>query len=122
LSAAVTADPALTEALPGDSGTALCGVSNGFGAVSLIDHHPGQCRWIVSDVWPVMYCGAPVVNSSSWCEQHSRRVFNARLQSQGASLFRLSKIFRPHRRDYAAPLHWKLLSLTSERLGLPKVE
>jgi hypothetical protein len=66
LSAAVTSDAAL--------------VPNGFGAVSLFDRHPGQCRWIISDVWPVMYCGAPVVDSSSWCEQHSRRVFNPRLQ------------------------------------------
>jgi hypothetical protein len=49
---------------------------NGFSAVSLFDHHPDQCRWIVSDVWPVIYCGAPVMGSSSWCEQHSRRVFN----------------------------------------------
>jgi hypothetical protein len=27
---------------------------DGFRAVSLLDHHLGQCRWIVSDVWPVM--------------------------------------------------------------------
>jgi hypothetical protein len=53
---------------------------NGFGTVALLDHHPGQCRWIVSDVWPVIYCGAPVVDSSSWCEQHSMRVFNPRPQ------------------------------------------
>jgi hypothetical protein len=69
LSAAVTADLALT-ASPGFPGE----------HVSLLDHHPGQCRWIISDVWPVMYCGAPVVESSSWCEQHSRRVFNSRPQ------------------------------------------
>jgi hypothetical protein len=72
LSAAVVEDPVL---LP-----------DVFSAVTLFDHHPGQCRWIVSDVWPVMYCGAPVVNSSSWCEQHSKRVFNPRLQGQGANL------------------------------------
>jgi hypothetical protein len=54
--------------------------TNGLGTVALLDHHPGQCRWIVSDVWPVIYCGAPVVDSSSWCEQHSRRVFNPRPQ------------------------------------------
>jgi hypothetical protein len=59
----------------------------GFGTVALIDHHPGQCRWIVSDTWPVLYCGAPVVDSSSWCEQHSRRVFN--LRPQGLGVFRL---------------------------------
>jgi hypothetical protein len=35
-------------------------------------------RWIISDVWPVMYCGAPVVDSSSWCERH----FQARLHAQ----------------------------------------
>jgi hypothetical protein len=52
--------------------------AHGFSAVSLLDHHPGQCRWIVSEAWPVMYCGAPVVDSSSWCEQHSRLVFNPR--------------------------------------------
>jgi hypothetical protein len=66
LSAAVTADPAP--------------VLDGFSTVSLFDHHPGQCRWIVSDVWPVVYCGAPVVDSPSWCEQHSRQVFNPRPQ------------------------------------------
>jgi hypothetical protein len=53
---------------------------NDFGTVALLDHRPGQCRWIVSDVWPVIYCGAAVVDSSSWCEQHSRRVFNPRPQ------------------------------------------
>jgi hypothetical protein len=63
-------------------------VLNGFAAVSLLDHHSGQCRWIISGVWPVMYCGAPVVDSSSWCEQHSRRVFNHRPQGLGAR-FRL---------------------------------
>jgi hypothetical protein len=79
LSAAVTADPAPagtgSPGFPGDSGTALRAVPDGFSAVSLFDRHPGQCRWIISDVWPVIYCGAPVVDSSSWCEQHSRRVF-----------------------------------------------
>jgi hypothetical protein len=100
LSAAATADPVLT-ALPGlpavpDEAAAGFPIPHGgpFSAVPLLDHHPGQCRWIVSDVWPVMYCGTPVVDSSSWCEQHSRRVFNARLQSHGARLYRLSKIFR----------------------------
>jgi hypothetical protein len=68
LSAAVISDPALRT------------VPNGFSAVSLFDHQSGQCRWIVSDVWPVMYCGAPVMDSSSWCGQHSRRVFNSRPQ------------------------------------------
>jgi hypothetical protein len=87
LSVAVTTEPVLT-ALPGFQQAEV------LQGVALLDHHLGQCRWIVSDVWPVRYCGAPVVNSSSWCEQHSRRVFNARLQSQGASLFPLSKIFR----------------------------
>jgi hypothetical protein len=70
LSAAVTADPAP--------------VPNGFGAASLFDHHPGQCRWIISDVWPAVYCGAPVVDSSSWCDQHSRRVFNPDGQRRAA--------------------------------------
>jgi hypothetical protein len=69
---------------PGDSTTAPASgkdqEAHGFSAVSLLDHHSGQCRWIVSDVWPVMYCGAPVVDSSSWCEQHSKRVFNPRPQ------------------------------------------
>jgi hypothetical protein len=66
LSAAVTAD--------------LAPLPNGFSAVSLLDHHPGQCRWIISDAWPVLYCGAPVVDSSSWCGQHSSRVFNPERQ------------------------------------------
>jgi hypothetical protein len=73
LSAAVTEDPAP--------------MPSGFGAVTLLDHHSGQCRWM-SEVWPVMYCGAPVVDSSSWCEQHSKRVFNVRSQALGAR-FRL---------------------------------
>jgi hypothetical protein len=83
LSAAVTEDPlparaALSGWQPGlrDSGAALRAVPDDFSAVALLDHRPGQCRWIISDgVWPVMYCGAPVVDSSSWCEQHFRRVF-----------------------------------------------
>jgi hypothetical protein len=70
LSAAVTADPA-------PAGTAFQAVPVGFSAVPLLDHRPGQCRWIISDVWPAVYCGAPVVDSSSWCSQHSRRVFTA---------------------------------------------
>jgi hypothetical protein len=69
---------------PGQNGAA----GPGFSSVSLLDHHRGQCRWIVSDVWPVMYCGAPVVDSSSWCELHSTRVFNPRSQALGAK-FRL---------------------------------
>jgi hypothetical protein len=73
LSAAVTAD---STPGPGQNGAA----GPGFSSVSLLDHHLGQCRWIISDVWPVMYCGAPVVDSSSWCEQHSTRVFNLRPQ------------------------------------------
>jgi hypothetical protein len=56
LSAAVTADPApAATALPGfpeDSGTTFRAMGQWFGAVPLLDHHPGQCRWIVSDVWP----------------------------------------------------------------------
>jgi hypothetical protein len=51
-----------------------------FSAITLLDLKCGQCRWIVSDVWPVMYCGAPVLDASSWCEQHSKRVFNSRPQ------------------------------------------
>jgi hypothetical protein len=62
LSAAVTAESAPA--------------ANGFGAVALLDHRPGQCRWIVSDTWPVLYCGEPVVDCLSWCEQHFGRVFN----------------------------------------------
>jgi hypothetical protein len=72
LSAAVTADPAGT-ALPDWPGGAFP-VPDDF-SVPLLDHHSGQCRWIISAVWPVVYCGAPVVDSSSWCEQHARRVF-----------------------------------------------
>jgi hypothetical protein len=66
----------------------------GFSSVTLLDHHPGQCRWIISDVWPVMYCGAPVVDSSSWCEQHSRRVFNPWPEGLGASPYRIFRRFR----------------------------
>jgi hypothetical protein len=80
LSAAVTED--------------LVPVPNGFSAVSLLDHHLGQCRWIISDVWPVMYCGAPVVDCSSWCEQHSRRVFNLRPQGLAAGSYRIFGRFR----------------------------
>jgi hypothetical protein len=65
LSAAVTealAPPSVAElwapALGAISGNSRQGVP-------LLDHHPGQCRWIISDVWPVLYCGAPVVGSSS---------------------------------------------------------
>jgi hypothetical protein len=99
LSAAVTTDPVLT-ALPGfpeedavltgsarssgtdltNSDTTLQAMPDRNNTVSLFDHHLGQSRWIVSDVWPVMYCGAPVVDCSSWCEQHSTRVFNPRPQ------------------------------------------
>ena len=84
LSAAVTSWNSLTGLLgedavltgfPGDSDSSFAH-AHALGGVSLLDHHAGQCRWIVSDVWPVMYCGAPVLDSSSWCEQHSRRVFN----------------------------------------------
>jgi hypothetical protein len=69
LSAAVTAD---STPVPGRNGTA----GPEFSTVSLLDHHPGQCRWIVCDVWPIMYCGAPVAKSSSWCVEHSSS-FNA---------------------------------------------
>ena len=88
LSAAATADPVLTAlpGSPGDSDTTL--QTAPVSAVPLLDHHLGQCRWIVSDVWPVMYCGAPVVDCSSWCELHSTRVFNPRSQALGAK-FRL---------------------------------
>jgi hypothetical protein len=64
-----------------------------FSSVSLLDHHPGQCRWIVSDVWPVMYCGAPVVDDSSWCEQHFTRVFNLQPHGLGTSPHRIR--YRP---------------------------
>jgi hypothetical protein len=52
-------------------------------AVSLLEHHAGQCRWLVSDVWPALYCGAPVVNKSSWCQHHFGRVFTGRTASVG---------------------------------------
>jgi hypothetical protein len=65
--------------------------AHGFSAVSLLDHHLGQCRWIISDVWPVMYCGAPVVDSSSWCEEHSRRVFDGERQRRAATASRTSQ-------------------------------
>jgi hypothetical protein len=81
LSAAATAD---TPTAPDQNDVP----GHGLSSVSLLDHHRGQCRWIVSDVWPVMYCGAPVVDSSSWCELHSTRVFNPRSQALGAE-FRL---------------------------------
>ncbi len=48
--------------------------AHGCSPVPLLDHHSGQCCWIISDVWPVVCCGASVVDSSSWCRQHSRRV------------------------------------------------
>ena len=73
LSAAVTGWDSLT-GLPGEDAVLKGQEAHGFSAVSLFD--PGQCRWMISDVWPVIYCGAPVVDSSSWCEQHSKRVFN----------------------------------------------
>jgi hypothetical protein len=93
LSAAVSADSLLAgPVLPGFSGGGQ--EAHGCSLVPLLDHHSGQCRWIVSDVWPVMYCGAPVVDSSSWCEQHSRRVFNPRPQGLGVSPYRLSRKFR----------------------------
>jgi hypothetical protein len=97
LSAAVTADPVLT-ALPGfpeddaifaappDDTKSNPGTTSR--TVSLFDHRPGQCRWIVSDVWPAIYCGAPVVDSSSWCGQHSRRVFKPQ-DITGPKRFRL---------------------------------
>jgi hypothetical protein len=62
MSAAVTADAA--------------SVPNGFGTVSLLDHHPGQCRWLISDVRPVVYFGGPVADSSS----RVRAAFEARLR------------------------------------------
>jgi hypothetical protein len=87
LSAAVTAESTPGPAVQGQE-------THGWGGVSLFDHHPSQCRWIVSDVWPVMYCGAPVVDCSSWCGYHSRRVFSLRPHGLGASPYRISKRFR----------------------------
>lgn len=65
-------------------------VTNGMApcpAVPLLEHHAGQCRWIVSGVWPALYCGAPTVNKSSWCLYHSRLVFTDRTAPAGG--FRL---------------------------------
>jgi hypothetical protein len=86
LSAAVTADPAPAKtALPGfaeDAGATFRAMANGFGVVRLLDHHPGQCRWIVSDVWPVVYRGAPAGDGSSWCG----KAFRTRLHSRPQAL------------------------------------
>jgi hypothetical protein len=72
------------ESTPPPGRTGLTGLHS-FGTVALIDHHPGQCRWIVSDVWPVMYCGAPVVDSSSWCREHYKRAFTRKAGERAAT-------------------------------------
>jgi hypothetical protein len=89
LSAAVTAESAPAPA--------------GFGTVALLDHHSGQCRWIVSDTWPVLYCGEPVVDFSSWCERHSRRVFTPMASGPpGRLAFAAAVQRKPNRRSRSA--------------------
>src|ERR1700733_15000758 len=33
------------------------------------------CQWIEGDTKPRLWCGAPCVGASSWCDEHIRRVF-----------------------------------------------
>jgi hypothetical protein len=69
----VTAKPTpRAAAVPADSPAPLeVPAAIGACAVSLLDHRTGQCRWIVRGTGAApMYCGAPVVDSSSRCRHH----------------------------------------------------
>jgi GcrA cell cycle regulator len=44
--------------------------------VGLFDLRERHCRWPVGNDRPArLFCGAPVVDSSSWCEHHQRIAF-----------------------------------------------
>jgi len=43
---------------------------------TLADLGPGQCRFIIdNERSPAIFCGDPVVPSTSWCVKHRKRVF-----------------------------------------------
>jgi hypothetical protein len=92
LSAAVTADPALAP--------------NGSSTVSLFDHHPGQCRWIISDIWPVIYCGAPVQVVVDACGGLSARTEDAafrRLAQSGVVMTSVASVAGQLAGDFTQP-------------------
>jgi hypothetical protein len=44
--------------------------------VRLFDLRGGDCRWPVDDGRPArLFCGSPVVRTTSWCEHHQRIAF-----------------------------------------------
>ncbi len=59
--------------------------------VRLFDLRDGHCRWPIGNDRPArMFCGAPALDASSWCEHHQRIAFPsygrpaARLKSPGS--------------------------------------
>jgi hypothetical protein len=44
---------------------------------------PGRCKWIVGDpLGDWQYCGAACPVTSSWCAEHYRRVYGARIPAR----------------------------------------
>jgi len=44
--------------------------------LSLFDLREGHCRWPLGNDRPArLFCGAPSVGTSSWCEHHQRIAF-----------------------------------------------
>ena len=45
--------------------------------IRLFDLRDGHCRWPLGDERPVrLFCGAPSVGTTSWCEHHQRMAFS----------------------------------------------
>lgn len=59
-------------------------VEPGFGRFELVSLNAGQCRFAVSSHrHEHLFCGAPVIGNTSWCEEHARRVYQPLTRAKG---------------------------------------
>ena len=57
--------------------------------IRLFDLREGHCRWPLGDERPArLFCGAPSVGTTSWCEHHQRIAFSGTLRPSASARLR----------------------------------
>jgi hypothetical protein len=57
--------------------------------IRLFDLREGHCRWPLGDDRPArLFCGAPSVGTTSWCEHHQRMAFSGTWRPAASARFK----------------------------------
>ena|SRR5215213_3957186 len=57
--------------------------------IRLFDLREGHCRWPLGDERPArLFCGAPSVGTTSWCEHHQRMAFSGTWRPAASARFK----------------------------------